>query len=133
MPEDMTKVLQRTAEAWQDFLDTSETGFEKGNCFENAAKFVMDKGPEFEGSYLILCHGMVWSEIHIRFHPHAWVEWGDGARLVIDPSTGDSSPAILLSRQYYRLGMIDMRTVKRFTRDELLKIVAREQNWGPWE
>lgn len=129
---DMEKVLKKAAQNWQDFLDTSETGFAQGFCYENAGRFVMRK-KEFDGEPLFLCHGEVFASEAEVYHGHAWVEWGDGVGMVLDPSTGKPEPMMIVLSTYYRLGQIDPATVERFTADELVHKVARHPHWGPWE
>lgn len=81
---------------------------------------------------LLLCHGEVFSHEAEIYHGHAWVEWGDGVGLVIDPSTGKPEPVIIALPTYYQLGKIDPATVKRFSADELVHLLAKHHNWGPW-
>jgi len=126
------KVLKQVTQDWQDFLDTSKTGYAQGLCYENAGRFVTQKR-EFEGSPLLLCHGEVFSHEAEVYHGHAWVEWGDGVGMVIDPSTGKPEPVIAGRSTYYLMGKIDAAAVKRFTADELVHEAARHPRWGPWE
>jgi len=129
---DMEKVLKEAAQNWQDFLDTSKTGYGQGLCYENAGRFVMRK-KEFDGEPLVLCHGEVFSHEAETYHGHAWVEWGDGVGMVLDPSTGKPEPVIASCSTYYLMGKIDPATVIRFEMDELVHKLARNHNWGPWE
>ena len=117
---------------WTDFLDTSGSGFKMGDCYQNAAEFQMEK-PEFEGSTVWLCHGEVMhSEKHF-YHGHAWLEWGDCAGLVIDPSTGKPEALFVPAPMYYKLGKINPETIKRFTVDETRENLVKTECWGPWE
>lgn len=129
---DMEKVLKQVAQNWRGFLDTNKTGYAQGMCYENAGQFVMRK-KEFEGSSLLLCHGEVFSHETEIYHGHAWVEWGDGVGMVLDPSTGKPEPMIAGRSTYYLMGKINPDRVKRFTADDLVHKVDRHPHWGPWE
>jgi len=126
------EILEEAAKRWKEFLDTSKTGYGQGLCYENAGRFVMQK-KEFDGEPLFLCHGEVFASGKEIYHGHAWVEWGNGVGMVIDPSNGKPEAMIVVLPTYYQLGKIDPATVKRFTANELVHKVARHPHWGPWE
>ncbi len=117
--------------AWHDLVDTRKTGNDRGNCYENTARFVLDRG-EFEGTPVMLCHGMVASE-ETPYHGHAWVEWGDGHPLVFDPSNGEPVATIMLAGDYYHAGKIYPGRVQRYTQDMVRHMVAQYETYGPWE
>lgn len=128
----MEDKAQEMAKNWSELLDTSETGFTRGECFENTGRFVMDKS-ELDGSPILLCHGLVWHPEKKLYHPHAWLEWGDGAGMVIDPSTGQDEALISFLPFYYEKARIEPEKIKRYTADEYRKAIIKTGNWGPWE
>lgn len=124
----MSEDLQHFAEAWEAFLNTQATGFRKGDCYENAARFVLAK-PAYDGSEVVLVHAQVHSP-EAGWHGHAWLEWGDGVGLVLDPSCGEPTVAIFLPASYYRTGKV--RKVRRFTPDEARRQMLKSKTFGPW-
>lgn len=116
---------------WHNLADTSRTGNDRGKCYDNCARFVLEKG-EFEGAPLLLCHGQVWSE-KLGYHGHAWVEWGDGHPMVFDPSNGEEVATVVLAGDYYQAAQIRPFDVKRYTRDELRTMMVANETYGPWE
>lgn len=112
-------------------LDTSESGYEAGNCYRNAAKFVLDK-VSLNGSDFILCHGQVKSPQTGEYHGHAWVEWGDGTGIVIDPTNDRPEANIFVLPFFYESGEIDGSSVKYYERFEILRLSVEYGDWGPW-
>ena len=94
----------------------------KGDCFEIAGRNVMEhKGWK-------LCHGTVSGQGHLegkRFD-HAWNEEGD---IVFDNSNGRD--IVMRKERYYELGKIS--DVKRYTREQAMKLMLKTKNFGPWE
>ena len=124
-------ILQQYADKWNRLLDTKGSGHTTGNCFQNAANFVMEK-EEFDGEPIMLCHGMVWHPEKSFFHAHAWLEWGDGIGMVIDPSNGNTEALIAPVPVYYEAARIDPNLVTRYTREECMVNLVKTENWGPW-
>ncbi len=127
----MTDQATAAMHAWQDLLDTSRTGSDQGNCYENCAKFVLAKG-DFDGSPLLLCHADV-RHPENPYHGHAWVEWGDGHPLVFDPSNGTEAVSLFSLANYYELAQIQPAKVQRYTRNELRTMIVATETYGPWE
>ena len=121
--------LEAAGMAFEDFMNTTLTGNEQGECFQNTAEFILMK-PEFEGTLVMLCHGMVWNSRDEFYHPHAWLEWGDGVPLCIDPSNGEEHATILLAPMYYTIGRV--KDVVRYTEDEVRDRLIETGVYGPW-
>ncbi len=121
---------------WTKLLDTRVTGNDLGNCYMNAANFVMEKGDKdgrFEGSQLLLCHADVTRDEDGLRHGHAWVEWGDGVGMVFDPSNGKPDAAMFLLPLYYEWGQVDPDQVQRFDREQVFEQLVKTEVFGPWE
>lgn len=122
--------IMAAVNGWRDLLDTSRTGNDQGNCYENCAKFVLAKG-SFDGEPLLLCHADVGGP-ETPHHGHAWVEWGDGHPLVFDPSNGTETVSLFPQARYYELGHVQPAEVQRYTRDQLRAKIVASENYGPW-
>lgn len=96
----------------------------KGQCYEKAAKAII-QGLDIPA--LRLCHGQPVGQGPIEGikHGHAWLELGD---IVIDPSTG----GVFRTEQYYRIGQIKNKEVKRYTRLEAIRMLVQTEHYGPW-
>ena len=108
-----------------------------GDCYEVAANITL-YGLTIESldevEYL-LCHGNVAGQGHltgIRFD-HAWLEWRHeptAMTFVADYSNGNE--VILPVSYYYALGVIDPSEVRRYTREETLRMLLKHQHYGAW-
>lgn len=97
-----------------------------GDCYKVAAELAMELGGT-------LCHGEpllrnpATGERGPRYG-HAWVELDD---LVLDFANGRN---LRIARpQYYMLGSIAERDVKRYTPAETWATIRHHLHWGPWE
>lgn len=97
------------------------TAVRTGTCFEDAATFVMIEGQDWT-----LIHGIptLTKHPHKRY-AHAWVEKNG---IVRDLKNADL-PAVF----YYIFGRIDPKECKRYTLDDLRRMVTKYKHWGPWE
>ena len=102
----------------------------KGDCYEAAFKYIMEKslfGPE---NRLVLVHGTPLGQGPIeglRFG-HAWVEDGN---TVIDRSNGGNTH--MPKRDYYELGNIDPKDSYRYSWSEAREMASKFKHYGPWE
>jgi hypothetical protein len=78
-----------------------------------------------------LCHGV--ARRTIEPYPlfwHGWVEIGQGDVVVWDYQ----KPTIEFPKElYYAMGGIDPVRVRRYTRQQMIRWLAQDQTWGPWE
>lgn len=124
-------LLRTFTNEWADLLDTSQTGNTLGNCYRNSAEFVIEK-KEFGGSLLKLAHADVRHPETGDYHGHAFVVWGDGIGMVIDPSNGRDEAGFFALPDYFRLGCIDPDSVKYYSREDAMRMSLRFEHWGPW-
>lgn len=120
--------MEKATKDFAEFLDTTATGNARGECFENCARFIIEK-PEFDGGPVILCQGKVWNQTN-SYHPHAWLEWGDGMGLVIDPSNDAPTAAIFPKPSYLAAGQC--KSVRRFSINEVRRLLLKTRHYGPW-
>lgn len=115
-----------------------------GNCYEQAILYVLAQDG-FDDRELFVCHGIVGGfemdgEYVIR-HGHAWVEYRQDYPnpnlpadfqiwKCIDKSNGNDSE--LPRELYYKFGNIDPDEVIRYSKEDAMKIVLIEENYGPW-
>ena len=92
-----------------------------GDCYRIAANNVIDN------KYLLLCHGIVSGQGKLKGKRigHAWNELQD---MVFDFSNGRQ--IIIRKEKYYRIGKI--KKVKKYTRDEAIKLMLIYKSLGPW-
>ena len=106
-----------------------------GDCFESALKELMGSNPfgKDHMDNMTLVHAAVTGqgEIEGLKHGHAWNEIGD---VVIDKSNGRN--IVMRKEDYYKAGNIDPNNTnefKRYTRQEMAKMVSKFKTYGPWE
>jgi hypothetical protein len=93
-----------------------------GKCFQLAGRYIFDH-PD-----VILIHGTI-NGSHLCNvpdfdNPHAWIEGGDEVYdLVLDQR--------LPKDVYYQI--MHAKIKKRYTQNEMNKLVLRTGHWGPWE
>jgi hypothetical protein len=102
-----------------------------GNCFEDAAKRVIDFSAD--RADLILVHGLPLGTgghaAGLRY-PHGWVEWDDdGVTWVWDPC----ADKVLTAALYYRLGNIDPKVGKRYSKNETRAALVKYGTYGYWD
>ena len=119
---------RKDPESWKDI----PTSNKHGNCFDVAAKLVIDNDYSKEFNDPLLVHGEVAGQgplEGIRFG-HAWVEDGN---VVIDKSNGKDLkiPKLL----YYALGNIEDKKGKiyRYNLEETRKMLLKHAHYGPWD
>lgn len=106
-----------------------------GDCYEAAAKYIVDKVLAFWAKDpkpdLLLVHGEVAGQgpLEGRRLGHAWVEEGD---MVIDVSNGRD---IWMPKElYYSIGRIDeINNLHVYTPEEARKKILQSKTWGPWD
>ena len=106
-----------------------------GDCFESALKELMGSNPfgKDHMENMTLVHAAVTGQGEIEGvkHGHAWNEIGD---VVIDKSNGRN--IVMRKEDYYKAGNIDPNNTnefKRYTRQEMAKMVSKFKTYGPWE
>ena len=106
-----------------------------GDCFESALKELMGSNPfgKDHMDNMTLVHAAVTGQGEIEGvkHGHAWNEIGD---VVIDKSNGRN--IVMRKEDYYKAGNIDPNNTnefKRYTRQEMAKMVSKFKTYGPWE
>jgi hypothetical protein len=95
-----------------------------GDCFQVAADLTL----AIED--LVLCHGKplgTGGEAKGLRYCHAWAEFEN---VVLDFSNGNS--AVVRVEDYYALGTIDLKRVRRYTRDEAIACMRAYDHYGPW-
>jgi hypothetical protein len=99
-----------------------------GDCYEAAARYIIDHALMGKEKGLVLVHGIVTGQGPIRGiqYGHAWVENGDE---VIDKSRGRDIH--LPKAVYYALGNIS-ETI-RYTPEETRRKLLDTGNYGPWD
>jgi len=95
----------------------------EGTCFESAGRWLL-KEPHLKEARL--AHGLVngTGRASGQSFAHAWIEIGD---VVIDTESG----WIGRREEYYGLG--EVREVRLYELDEMVKKVLKSRHWGPWE
>ena len=119
-----------------EFLKESKEDFPSGgDCFESALQELMHSNPfgKDHMENMTLVHAAVTGqgEIEGLKHGHAWNEIGD---IVLDKSNGRN--IVMRKEDYYRAGNIDPNNTnefKRYTRQEMAKMVSKFKTYGPWE
>ena len=106
-----------------------------GDCFESALKELMGSNPfgKDHMDNMTLVHAVVTGQGEIEGvkHGHAWNEIGD---VVIDKSNGRN--IVMRKEDYYKAGNINPNNTnefKRYTRQEMSKMVSKFKTYGPWE
>jgi len=98
-----------------------------GQCYQLSGSFVLNN-PEWD-----LVHGTIKKpNSSLRRIGHAWVEKTiqDGRyqlRMVFDPVLDNEMPWDAYRRY------TNAKEIKRYTSDQMVAIIAKEKNWGPWE
>lgn len=125
---------------WGDYDDACEWACRcpeaKGDCYIANGKYIFDvfmskglKCPELQD--VLICHGDVigakGSPVEGQQFDHCWIELsGD---IILDMSNG--------KKVCGRIDSIKQRivegTVTRYTPEELVKMIAKHEHWGPWE
>jgi hypothetical protein len=97
-----------------------------GDCFERHGRIVLNR----DGLGMLLCHGMVSGQgaLEGRRFMHCWLEIGDA---VIDLSNGLKT--VLRKEQYYKVGKINPKEVRRYTEDAASRMIYETGHFGPWE
>ena len=106
-----------------------------GDCYEAAAKYIVDKVLAFWAKDpkpdLLLVHGEVAGQgpLEGRTLGHAWVEEGD---TVIDVSNGRD---IRMPKElYYAIGGIDeIGNTRVYTPEEARRKILEHKTYGPWD
>jgi hypothetical protein len=120
----------------------------KGNCMENASKFVLQSTEGVFGTPpgdVKLCHGICVGQGPIEGirHVHAWVE------MTIEMSPSNSfvfcldagepiewgvkdGCEIFQKDHYYELGQIEEENVVRYSRNQMLAQMRFTEHYGPW-
>ena len=106
-----------------------------GDCFESALQELLHSNPfgKEDEDNMTLVHAVVTGqgEIEGLKHGHAWNEIGD---VVIDKSNGRN--IVMRKEDYYKAGNINPNNTnefKRYTRQEMSKMVNKFKTYGPWE
>ena len=103
--------------------------YEEGFCYDNASLY-MERHSSIKEMQLV--HGVplgTGGEIRGKRYGHAWVEIGSD---VIDPSV--PNPVLVINKQvYYAIGNIKEKNVKRYSYEEMLKMMVKFQTRGPWD
>ena len=106
-----------------------------GDCFESALQELLHSNPfgKEDEDNMTLVHAVVTGqgEIEGLKHGHAWNEIGD---VVIDKSNGRN--IVMRKEDYYKAGNINPNNTnefKRYTRQEMSKMVSKFKTYGPWE
>lgn len=106
-----------------------------GDCYEAAAKYIMDKVLAFwvenPQHQLRLVHGEVRGQGPLEGQRlgHAWVEDGD---TVIDVSNGRDLR--MPKELYYAIGNIDdIGNTHVYTPEEARRKILQSKTWGPWD
>ena len=66
-------------------------------------------------------------------HAHAWVEVGEGFKLVFDPSVGRPEVVMASLPEYYEAGGIDGDQVRRYTPAQIGRRLIETEIYGPWD
>ena len=119
-----------------EFLKESKEDFPSGgDCFESALQELMHSNPfgKDHMDNMTMVHAAVTGQGEIEGvkHGHAWNEIGD---VVLDKSNGRN--IVMRKEQYYKAGNIDPNNTnefKRYTRNEMAKMVSKFKTYGPWE
>lgn len=109
-----------------------------GDCYEAAARFLLDAGTFGDADTLRLVHGVVSGQGPLRGRriDHAWVEAvAPGVHrvhdMIIDRSNGRD---LRLSRGlYYAVGKIETGECRYCTFEEARAMVLKHGHYGPWE
>lgn len=112
-----------------------------GDCFPVACHLVWT-GEYKDNVEARVCHGMVTRPADGLRHWHAWVEVLDVYAhpavdrpiylwTCVDKSNGHDT--ILPQALYYHLGKIENDEVYRYTQDDVVRLMATTQHYGPWE
>jgi len=93
-----------------------------GHCFDDAGTFLLVEGRDWT-----LVHGIPTLTVHpFKRYRHAWVEKNG---IVRDLSKRADIPAVF----YYAFGKIDPQECKRYSLDDLRRMITEYEHWGPWE
>jgi len=106
---------------------TEEIDEPSGHCFHNCGKIAMN-----DPTYT-LCHGIVrgrGGEASDKWFAHAWLERDGIARDVTHDKWIDE-PREMDIYVYRQIG--NARDVIEYTHEQLLKLLCKNQHWGPWE
>ncbi len=124
-----TNIPPKAIEYIGEFTDLQE-GIPKknkdGDCYQKALRYM----ESHHSSTLRLVHGLVDGQGALKgiTYNHAWVEDGDN---IIDMTLPKELQKALNKTIYYALGNI--KTVCRYTHEEMREKVLEEGTYGPWE
>jgi len=106
-------------------MPAKEASVPTGDCFEAAAKFISQ--PEivaYPDDYLLV-HGNVAKLRQDERVNHAWVEEGD-----LVHELGNGRHDVYSKQSYYERHRIT--SVRTYTVEQALLLLARKGHWGPW-
>jgi len=99
-----------------------------GDCFEANGREFIELATKDDTMKLV--HGEVTGQGKVegkRFW-HCWIEVGN--RTVLDFS--ERREITMDKDDYYEIGKIDERQVKKYDHDTVLKNIIKHEHWGPW-
>lgn len=98
----------------------------KGNCYQSAGNFIINNS----NIPILLCHGLVSGQGKLKGLriEHAWCELGD---IVFDCSNGRN--IVMRKEEYYKIGKIKEKEVKRYTQKEAMKLMLKFKYYGRFE
>jgi len=103
----------------------------QGDCYEAAARLIIESDFLGEKISLTLIHGFVTGQGKLEgvVYGHAWVE--DKKGNVLDYS--NDRKLVVPKELYYSIGKIDHKKQKRYSSKETRKMLNKYEHWGPWE
>lgn len=109
-----------------DLILERKTG---GDCFQANGREFLEMA--VKDSTMKLVHGEVTGQGKIEGikHWHCWIEVND--RIVLDFS--EKRKITMNKNQYYEIGNIDERRVKKYDYDTFTKNILKYKHWGPWD
>jgi len=113
-----------------------------GDCYEAAYRLLTST--EFMMRNPMLVHGIVGGfEFKGKFvpqHGHAWIEYSEEGMMgpntylqtiAVDRSNGND--AQMPVELYYYFGCVRDDQVRKYSVEDAMKMICREQHYGPWE
>lgn len=110
-----------------------------GDCFESAVNRLLDISLQRKDEIdeWFVCHGIATGTgpvAGIEF-PHGWLERGEkdsNYNSVYDYSNGNRLEG-MPSPIYYAIGNLDHRRVKRYSIQDVRRLITKYKHYGPWE